>query len=580
MVNPGFQYELLNRRLKNLIQGPSGYELCIIGTALDGPLNTPVQITSPIQAESIFGPIKYRDGYLDPGTGTASAEDSGASLLKAIHSAVQSGARNIYAVRCTGTYASSPSAFGGTLDIRAKSPGYIYNSVTLTTTTTGSAFKVFLDQPSPKSSAQVIYTFSASDSVAKVIDTINRDRYNQSVIIDKNAFPAILSSAAFTAVGSGICKLGLASGVGSSVGATLGANMTRGANEAYSFANGVVGYAQALTAPNTGTFAQLENNRRGFDQFVLADLYLDDQVATGDASAVTTIAADFTAFLQRMSFSVKPCEGTIGLRPVVFRDDSEMLDYLDNNLLATTHGIWDAAAKTLKAGPFLNEGFLYNNFNGTEFDAGACLSVCAGPVILSHPSVAEYNECFHINYAAQKTMTPPERALAQAPIRGIAGFGKLFPHEYVEKLNKGVGWVANSTSGNGAYVCLARDVFTPGLVVYHNDNTAAQRENMFALEHWVRATNAIHFDIAKDLRRFLGGPVDDIAIEAMKTTINNILDGYAASGVLKGGKGIGYDYTLEAFGAGNITGEINLDLELEMVAALRKINQSITVRNS
>lgn len=92
-----------------------------IGTAIDGPKDTPVLVSSPDRALEIFGAYTSSKG-----------EPNGATLVPAFMQAWDAGARKIYLMRVTGEYATlaiKDTAEADQVVIRGRHPGTRYNSI-------------------------------------------------------------------------------------------------------------------------------------------------------------------------------------------------------------------------------------------------------------------------------------------------------------------------------------------------------------------------------------------------------------------------------------------------------------------
>ena len=99
-----------------------------------------------------------------------------------------------------------------------------------------------------------------------------------------------------------------------------------------------------------------------------------------------------------------------------------MISYVNNSLLSTETGYWDADRKIIKAGPFLYNGFLRVSSAGTV-DIGGRLTVCAGiDAIWTHSDIGRYNDSFHVWLAAKATTIPPELSLMQTQVNGPLGY--------------------------------------------------------------------------------------------------------------------------------------------------------------
>lgn len=570
MPVPGSYFTTIGGKIKNIVNGPTTERLLIIGTALDGPLNRPVQITSATDLARIFGPAVYTNSYLDPNSSTESGLDSGNSISQAAVQAIGAGCGDVWCIRATGTYATSASSFGSAMDIRALYPGRLYNSVSVTFATSGNQVTFHLNQPTVKGGAYIT-TYASSLNIGEMINQINGDRRNNSVYINPETYPSVITNAC-TTISSGTCTL------------SGGTNGTRAKGESY--ADCVSGYATMLTTTDSGTFDSILGQRFQFSVAVLAGIYIDDQVVADNATAktTTTIASDFIYFLDQQSAEVRPCFGVMGTRPPNLREESSLITYITTALLATDgSSAYNSTLRWNKAGPMLNAGWKRNDPIAGVIDLGARLAVVAGPqVVYTHPELGRYSENWHVSYAAMLTTLPPERAPIYKEVAGITAYGTAYPAKYANRLVQGVGYDGvTDTSGNGAFVCLTRNLRDPfGPMVVFDDVTAAGRDEYFRNYQLVHLCNNIHSDVSYELSNFLGQSTGAGVLSAMETAVQNVLDGYTQSGALRGGKGIGYDYKVTMDGTDSILGIARVYMEIAPASALRRIFLTVAVRQS
>jgi hypothetical protein len=541
--------------------------LLIIGTAVDGPINRPIRITDAQQAEKIFGPANYSKGYKDPITSTESGNPNGATIPKAIGQAIAAGCSDIYVCRAAGSYAASASAFSSKLNIKAVYPGRVYNEVTCAVTNATTSITFTLTQPSIKGTS-FSTTFASSLTVGDMIDRINGDRRNSTIYINRETYPTYLGSAC-TAIGSGSVTL------------AGGTNGCQALGEDY--ATSLNGYATALTTTDTGTFDVLLGMRFRFNVAVLTGVHLDDQVVDGGNATTTTIASDFVYYLDQVSTEISPCHGVMGVRPPNLREDSSLITYINNSLLATASGAWDTTMRWNKAGYFLYTGWTRTDPVAGTVDLGKLLSVCAGPeCVFTNNDIGRYTDNFHVAYAAMLTTIPPERAPIFKTIPGVTTYGTPLPAKYCNKLVEGVGYSqANDLTGQGAYVTLTRNPRDPfGPMVIFDDSTVAARDDYFRNYQLIHLCNSIHNDLDFALSGFIGGPSSHATLAAMEAQCQNILDGYVASNALKGSRGQGYDFRITMEGTDEALGIVRVYLDLFPATAIRKIYFVVQVKQS
>lgn len=234
MPYPGSDFTTISGKIKAFVSGPTTEKLLIIGTAVDGPLNTPVRVTNTTDAERVFGPASYSKGYKNPVTSLADDADNGASIPRAIAQAIAAGCTDIWVCRATGTYATSPSAFTSKLDLKAINPGRIYNEVSLALIATGGVLTVTHTQPTSKGLTYTS-TYASSLNVSQVIDKINGDKRNATLEIIKDTYSTYLSGSCYNLGTSALVTVTLAGGT----------NGCKAPSEDY--ATSLDGYATKLT---------------------------------------------------------------------------------------------------------------------------------------------------------------------------------------------------------------------------------------------------------------------------------------------------------------------------------------------
>lgn len=563
----------ISGKIKQNPSGPVSESCCFLGTALDGPINKPTQITDYTSAEALFGPANYSNGYLDPKTGTESGKPNGSTIPLDIMQAINSGCTNIWVCRVSGNTAVGTGSFSGILDVHALYPGRIYNGVSLNLAQVAGAIQVTYNQPVTKGSS-VVTTFSSGLNVQDLITSINNFPQNQTIHIYHDTYPSYWYQSAWTVIGSG-------GGTVTLQGGTYG---TRAVGEDFGpdQAEGVNGLAQCLTNPTTGTFDVIEGLNQRFDSYCLNSIYFDDQVVDGGGAATTTIAWDFAQFLDNQTINIGPTRGFMSVRPPNLRDDASVITYLNNNLLNTTPGMYSTTRRWINAGAIALQGFLRtDNVVGIK-DFGGLLSVIAGPeVLFQHPDIGVYSGMWHPAYAATLTTIVPENSLVGQSLPAINGYGVKFPKQYVDALVNGAGYDPNNNiSGSGAFVCLINNKNNVnGPMLVYDDPTMSSRSDYFRQDQLTHLINAIMNDVDLGLQPFYGGPTNAQAVAAMETVVTNIMEGYNNSGGVMGTKGSGYDFNISLVGNDADLGAIHVYMEVNPSRALRRIYLTLAVRN-
>lgn len=567
MAFPGISFTTIGGKIKAVRSTPSTEPLLIIGTALDGPKNRPVRIENAAQAESVFGPPVYKNGYANPDTGVEDRRYSGATLPLAIAQALSAGATNVWVVRATGLHAKATAVFGGRLSFEAINPGNLYNNVSFTITKTASSVTFEADQP-PNKGGGFSVTVENTITIGEFIDMLNSDGRNTTFYVVRDAHPQYLGDSVST----------LPSGTAQLSGGTDG-TLAPGMDRVNFMTHSTTGYAVELTRTDTGTFEQLRHFR--FAVAVLTGIYIDDQVVIGADATTTTIAADFAAWLDIVSGQTRPCFGVIGTRPTGYRSEGALINHIKTSFLNPQAGMVESVTGWLRAGYFLYEGFKRSDPVAGIVDTGFRLGVVAGPdVHFIHPDVGRYTDNWHVLYAALLTTMPPEQAPIYKQVPGISSHGTPIPRKYAEMLVQGVGFNdERGLSGRGAYTVLIRDPKDPfGPLVIFDDPTAAPRDDFFRQYQLVHLVNSIHTDLDAVLSSFLGLPTSFPTLAAMESATQNVLDGYVMSRALRGGRGEGYDFRITMDGVDQALGVITVFLEIWPATALRKIHLVIAIR--
>lgn len=169
---PGHEVILLDGgfRISEPQVSATGETVLILGTAVDGPLNTPIRIRRPLEVEEIFGTYVDDEGRWN-----------GANLVLGFNQAYAGGARSIYLMRINGKYAelsltnedSEPQ-----LLVRGRYPGAKYNGIAVEVTST------HLNIYAPGATAPTAtYRLSDYPSYAHLLDAVNADQGTHGVVL-------------------------------------------------------------------------------------------------------------------------------------------------------------------------------------------------------------------------------------------------------------------------------------------------------------------------------------------------------------------------------------------------------------
>lgn len=557
---PGIRTTIRDGGLITVDPDPVTERLLIIGNALDGPVNTPIRVRSLTEAEAIFGPLTYTKGYLDPVTGTESGKWASNSLVNGLYEALIGGAGYITLVRSGGTEATVTfSPTGGTkLSMSVVAPGRIYNGVVVGVTRASSKTTVTIGQPAVKGGIISLTVPDASTTLQELCDLLNSDVRNRTVIFSVAAVSGALPTSVLTANTSGTFA--------------GGTNGTEAPQEDYYLNK--EGYYTKLTGPN-GTFDILVD--RGFNVCLLTGIYGDDQVAS---NTTTSVAQAFAEFLHKVSYETMPCHGVLGLRPIGKRTPTELKDYADSSLLATSAGNYGSAIeRRLKFGYFMYTGFtVVDEITGQNVDAGRYLSIVAGPdIVLASKDRGLYYTNGAAVYAGMITNTAAHTPTSN---KGLAGVGSLvgnFPKATLEQLVQGVGHDADTNlPGGGAYVVFRTNVLR-GIPIVIQDNTCAKRTSDYKTLQVFRIVN-LGVQMVKDvLYPYLGEPASVEAMAAMKMNIISALNSLSETGALLGAHKVGYDFALVPSQVDNSFTKIDVTLRLRPALQIKYITVDVSV---
>lgn len=579
MPQPGYNFNIIPMGVaaKQAIP-PTTERLLIIGPALDGPVNTPVQLTDGNAAISIFGPMVYNTDYADPNTAAAGVDSqkvwTGNYLVRAFLEAQAAGAANIYLVRTGGLFATGSSTVLTDFQPRSKSPGYCYNTQvlssflpSLTNSTTASSVTFTLNQKTSKGGV-ITKTFLAAETVADVVTWFAAPQTatsNGTFEFDCNSLVKLIASATTLGSSSGLAWTLSGSTNGTSVKGELGAH------------NRSTIYNSLIA--NYGTFDLLKDFQ--FDVAVLTGIYLDDKVA---ADVTTSVASAFAGFLQDVSDRTRPCFGVIGCRPINETRLDRLTKFINDNYLSIVaddikiNSSEDTGAYWNAAGGIMKTGFKRTYSDGSIVDMGNRMAVFAGPdFIRSNSSLGYYNDNGAVTYAAFLTTLAPSNAATLQQVPGIFALGTSFPRDLVDDLVTGVTINAATKEYGPAYVCAKSDPDLGG-IVFADDPTAGWRNTEFSQHQPVHVVNLAARRIREVTQPFIGHANEESTRAAISTGIRNKLEQLANLGALQGGEGIGYSFVVSADPMENILGIVNITLSLRPAFSIRTINVTIMVR--
>lgn len=553
---PGFTTTIRDGGLVLATMEPVTERLLIIGNALDGPVNTPFRVRTVSEAEEIFGPLTYTKGYKDPVSDTENGKWADNNLVNGLVEALYGGAGNIVLVRSGGTLATYTPT-GVSLRMTPVAPGRIYNGITVTIAQGSGNTTVTIAQPAAKGGSISVSVPSATTTLQELCDILNTDSRNRTILfstvpVSGGLLTNVLTSTTFTFSG--------------------GTNGTGAPNEDNYLSK--TAYYTALTAADTGTFATLVDQE--FNICLLQGIYADDQVGP---TATTSVATDFATFLHNVTRETMPCHGVIGLRPTGLQTPSALAAYASAALLSTTAGFYNAGARWIKFGYFMNNGFsTIDDESGKTIDTGRYLSVIAGPdVVLSSKDRGSYYTNGAAIYAGMITHLGAQYATTNKALPGVSSLLSNFPKAICEQLVQGLGYDTSTNSkGMGAYVVFRTNPLR-GVPIVLQDNTAAQRTSDFKVLQVERIVNLAIQMVKSVLFPYIGEPSTVEALMSMKVALTTELTRLSEVGALQGGPGEGFDFTISADPVDNVFNQVNVMLRLRPTLQIKYVVVDVSV---
>ena len=571
----GYSFTLREGNIVPVLTTTVTDSLMIIGTALDGPANTPVTLSDLTTATNIFGPVVFKNEYKNPATGVADGARSGNDLVEAIERALAAGCTNIIAVRvpgvqATGNVAALQAPTGNVLQLQGLFQGDVYNGVQLTVTTGSPNATWQLVQPAQRGgtiSGTLPYSTATLGDLVNAVNSHSGNATARLVVhpsqTDPSAVLARQLSDLFNPSGTPPVT---------SITVTLAGGMAGTRSQRFNAANGYKAILDLLTDPSSGTFTMLSEGEA--DVIHLSCLYADDRV---DTAPTKSVIVEFAKFVHRVS-SQKAAHGVLGARPYVASDFTDLVSYYQPAYLDNTSGIADAGTGRIKIGHFLaNHPDMVKEVDGVEVDFGRYLSIVIGmPCQFNSWDLGQYVDNAAASFAGMlTTLSPAEISAFRTPRGVIDVVGARIPRSMLEALMAGVPLPGGGYGGS--YVVMRPALVAGGTPIVANDITAAQSTSVFHYQSNVRIANAASRFLRLALIPFLGRPNTQETLTAMSTAVRGVLGRLVEIGALLGGEGIGYRFSLEPRALGLQTVEVRCVVELRPASFIRAITVDITV---
>lgn len=598
---PGFIWTIRGGGIVPTSTLPTTERVTIIGSALDGPVNTPTRVGKLSEAEALFGPLVFDNAYAS-GLNTCAATGnrgrySGNTLIQGMYEAYQGGAGDIILIRVGGESATGTiGTFPGTgILFTARWPGRIYNGIQISAVS-GSGGYIRIDFPEGKRVGGFTYRtyeYSKYTTVGALVEAINGDGYNRAVRATCAVSVAASGTDALEALTVATKYLsggvdGTTEGNAPDLVSTTATRVDR--NEAlYS----------ALAHSTSGLFEVVDDLET--DLIVLNCLRVDDSVGTAtagfsqepsDAEAEKrSVLYAFGRFCHNLSRNTYPTHGVIGLRKLssMFPRQEDINQHVDN--LAGTNGFgWyvlpdsrggTGEAQTLawtQACYFLRPGYLdFNDEDEGTIDLGRYLSVVAGPdVQFVNGKRGAYWENAAALYAGMISRTPAQQALTNRELPGILGLTYTLTKSQLNRLAGGQPYDDSTYLQKGGAYVVFRSTLTDGIVVCQ-DVTAGQRAHDYEnLQTYRIVARACH-GVRSALKKFIGAPHSVETRMAMETAVKGVLDAMAEEGALLASEGLGYQFAITSDPYETIIGKVNVELRLRPAWQIKFVKVTVGV---
>ena len=567
-ATPGYTFTLREGALIPVLHTTITDSLLVIGTALDGPSNTPVALNDLTTAIATFGPMVFRDEYTNPNTGTADGTRASNDLVEAIERAFSAGCNSILAVRVPGALATANIATTANppvnvLQMVGLFEGNVYNGIVFTLTSGATNHSWQLQQPVQRGGT-ISGTLPTSATLGHLVNAVNNHPSNGTVRLRVHpgvSNPSSVLSQPLTDVLGSSARTFTTSG---------GLNGTR--PQRFNAANGYKSILDLLTDATTGTFALIGESEA--DVVYLSCLYADDRVGT---AATDSVIIPFAKFVHKMS-CCRSSHGVLSARPYVAANMTDAASYYQAAYLDNAAAIADASTGRIKIGYFLaNHPQMVQEVDGVNVDYGRYLSIVIGmPCRFRSWQLGEYVETAGASYAGMMTTMSPAEITAFRTPRGVMDVvGARIPRSTLDALMAGV---PVPGGGNGGSYVVMRTPMVPGASpVIANDLTAAQSTSVFHYQSNVRVANAVSKYLRQALIPFLGRPNTQETLTAMATAVRSVMNRFVEIGALLGGEGIGYRFSLLPNATGLQTIEVRCVAELRPANFIRAITVDLTV---
>lgn len=520
---PGYQTVLTGGNMVITSNVAETQSVLLIGTAVDGPVNQPVRITSMLDAEAVFGPMA-----------TAGVRN-GSTLLLGYQEAVEAGCQNVRLLRYSGVTASTTITDGATtplelMKLTSVNAGSLYNTVVDTeitaglgaiVSTTGSTDTITIVLPAGKGS-NLVYSIGATTTINELVSLINNDTANLYVYAEVLGAGTELANT---------MEDGIASFTG-------GDNkLTPSVSDQKDLLHG--------TESTLGTYDILKDYK--VDIIGLLGVYADNG-GTGTETEFASALANHCAAMSTMD------NVTIGIISTV--------PFSDASLASVGAGV-TALLAIDNTYPVLDDaGEEVYDTDGNVLDAGKYINIIVGEGIFKTSKLTDvfYKNTLVAAYAGLISALPVQSAPTNKMLPNVRTISYGLSLTQLDGLT-GKKFTTVRQKENGVYI-------VSGI-------TCAPDGNVYQRLSSVRIIGVVVDAIVNVADPFIGEPNSLIHRNTLHTAIKSSLDALKSVGIITN-----YKFQLYATTSDLVNGILNVELEVVPAFELRKIKTTITLKTN
>ncbi len=491
----------------------TGKSLTLIGTATDGPSWIPIPLSRKDAALDLFGVYYDAEGL-----------PNGATLVRGFNEAIDAGARNVHLFRIGGKYAvgvigdDAATPTETYLILKGKYPGDKYNVVKYQIADNKLKIWNVNDATAGKATPSAQYTLANYPTMARLVDTINKESLLSDVIAEVGPQGATKVPSTLEAM-------------------VAPATLTGGDNQLdlplgeYTDAFDEEGYPTSLRGALNYAYNLLRDYKT--DKVVPLGVYV---TLDGSGTLDTTDSQRLADYCYESSLWEHDVTGVISFGPLTDTSIAGVEQFV-NEMSLVTHE--------------------YKLQDGTNMDIGYLISVTLGEALFSDTKIGSYYGPFSVSYAAFSTTLPLTQGTTNQTIPNIRGVKYSFGPEQLSILTqkKFVTLRANMDRN--------RIVVTEGIVA---STPSCDFQHLSGVE--------VMHSVARGIRAvtdpYIGRLLDLPTVNSLCTAIKTVLDAHVEQGAL-----IEASFTPSFDTTSNVIGEMLISLELVIPDELVRVRAEI-----